>query len=87
MTNTKTVDESPAVADSNVKPIKLMIPAWRDIFSTHEGCSFVLEYPSRMTPDTYEQFKQWLSLIIQKMERRVTDEPHITVSNKVKSDD
>lgn len=45
-----------------------------DIFTLDEG-EVTLQWPSRMSPESYEDFKDWLDLIVRKAKRAVEKKP------------
>ncbi|MCO6439290.1 MAG: hypothetical protein J5J06_19545 [Phycisphaerae bacterium] len=44
-----------------------------EVFNVPEGGEIVLQFPSSLTPDTFQDFQDWLKIAIRKIGRRVSD--------------
>ena len=44
-----------------------------DVFSLTEG-DIILQWPTAISPESYADMKDWLDLVLRKIERKVTEE-------------
>ena len=56
---------------TELKPGEAIAPMWHDVWSTESG-QINLIYPSRMSPEEYQDFKDWIALVLRKTKRNIT---------------
>jgi len=56
------------------KPTALITGVKQDIFTLEEG-QVVLQWPAKLSQDSYEDFEGWINLILRRAKRSIVQEP------------
>jgi len=64
-----------------IPPIQSKIGMRQDIFTLDEG-QVVLQYPSTMSPDSFEDFEAWVELIVRKTKRNLQSDNKVDIEEE-----